>query len=115
MAIAAVLVPLSPLVARVQPLLAVLLAATAAFGQLTWQISLSAIVLDVFPKHLIGTVFGIVAAGSGLGGMLSTRLVGYLVTGYSYTPVFLAMGFLHPVAFLLIRTLRKGRPASHSV
>jgi len=107
MAIAAVLVPLSPLVAHVPtPLYAVLLAATAAFGQLTWQISLSAIVLDVFPKHLIGTVFGIVAAGSGLGGMLSTRAVGYLVTSYSYTPVFLAMGFLHPIAYLIVRSLR---------
>jgi ACS family hexuronate transporter-like MFS transporter len=54
----------------------------------------------------VGTVFGVVAAGSGLGGMISTNLVGHLVTSYSYTPVFLAMGFLHPTAFLLLRTLR---------
>jgi ACS family hexuronate transporter-like MFS transporter len=54
----------------------------------------------------VGTVFGIVAAGSGLGDMISTNLVGRMVTSYSYTPVFLAMGFLHPLAFLLIYSLK---------
>ena len=116
MAIAAVLLPLSPLVPRVSsPLLAVMIAATAVFAHLAWQTSLSTLVVDLYPKRIVGTVFGIVAAGSGLGGMISTNLIGRLVTHYSYTPVFIGMGFLHPLAFLLIRTLRKGRPASHSV
>jgi ACS family hexuronate transporter-like MFS transporter len=107
MRIAAVVLPLSPLVAFAPtPLTAVLLASTAAFAHLCWQISLGAIIVDIFPKHLVGTVFGLVAAGSGLGGMISTNLVGRMVTGYSYTPVFIAMGLLHPVAFLLVRTLR---------
>ena len=34
--------------------------------------------------------------------MISTNLVGRAVTYYSYGPVFLAMGVLHPLAFLLI-------------
>ena len=110
MAIAAVLLPLSPLVPRVSsPLLAVMIAATAAFAHLAWQTSLSTLVVDLYPKRIVGTVFGIVAAGSGLGGMISTNLIGRLVTHYSYTPVFIGMGFLHPLAFLLIRTLRKPR------
>jgi len=107
MGMAAVLLPLSPLVAYVSsPLAAVLIAAIAAFAHLCWQISLGAVVVDVFPKHIVGTVFGLVAAGSGLGGMISTNLVGRVVTEYSYTPVFIAMGFLHPLAFLLVRTLK---------
>jgi ACS family hexuronate transporter-like MFS transporter len=110
MAIAAVVLPLSPIIAHVQsPLAAVLLAGAAAFSHLSWQISLSTLVMDVFPKRLVGTVFGVVAAGSGLGGMISTNLVGHMVTSYSYTPVFLAMGFLHPIAFLLVRTLKNDR------
>jgi ACS family hexuronate transporter-like MFS transporter len=112
MTIAAVVLPLSPLVPHMPtPVLAVLLASTAAFAHLSWQISLSSIVVDLFPKHLVGTVFGIVAAGSGLGGMISTNLVGHMVTSYSYVPVFLAMGFLHPIAFLLIRTVDRKRVA----
>jgi ACS family hexuronate transporter-like MFS transporter len=68
---------------------------------------LSALVVDLVPKRLVGIVFGIVAAGSGLGGMISTNLVGRMVTSYSYTPVFIAMGVLHPLAYLLIRGLRR--------
>jgi MFS transporter, ACS family, hexuronate transporter len=109
MMIAAFVLPLSPFVAHMPtPLLAVLMAATAAFAHMTWQVSLGALIVDLFPQRSLGTVFGLVAAGSGLGGMLSTRLVGLLVTNYSYTPVFLAMGFLHPLAYLLVRQLRHG-------
>jgi ACS family hexuronate transporter-like MFS transporter len=104
MTIAAVLLPVSPLIPYMgTPLLSVLLASVAAFAHLSWQISLSAIIVDAFPQHLVGAAFGIVAAGSGFGGMISTNLVGRLVTDYSYTPVFVAMGFPHVVAFLLIR------------
>lgn len=108
MGFAALLLPLSPLIAHVNSALgAVLIASTAAFAHLAWQTSLSTLIVDLFPKRMVGTVFGIVAAGSGLGGMLSTNLVGHLVTEYSYTPVFLAMGFLHPLAYLLLRVVRR--------
>jgi ACS family hexuronate transporter-like MFS transporter len=113
MTIAAVLLPLSPLVAFAPtPLIAVLFAGTAAFAHLAWQISLSTMIVDLFPKPLVGTVFGLVAAGSGLGGMLSTSLIGQAVTSYSYTPVFIVMGCLHPAAFLLVRTLRTRKEAA---
>ncbi len=103
MAIAAVLLPFGPLVAFVQsPLHAVLIAAVAAFGHMCWQINLGTLIVDIFPQRLVGTVFGLVAAGSGFGGMVSSNLVGRLVTNYSYTPVFLAMGVLHPIAWFLI-------------
>lgn len=112
MTIAAVLLPLSPLMNNVaSPLLAVGIASIAAFAHLAWQISLSTIIVDIYPKPLVGTVFGIVAAGSGLGGMISTNLVGHAVGSYSYAPIFLVMGFLHPVAYLLIRFIRT-RPAT---
>jgi ACS family hexuronate transporter-like MFS transporter len=108
MAAAAMVLPLSPFVAYApSPLAAVLIAGTAAFAHYCWLISLSALVVDLVPKRLVGIVFGIVAAGSGLGGMISTNLVGRMVTSYSYTPVFIAMGVLHPLAYLLIRGLRR--------
>jgi MFS transporter, ACS family, hexuronate transporter len=103
MSLAALLLPLSPLIAFTgSPYVAVAIAAVAAFGHLSWQVTLGALVIDVFPKRGVATVFGLVAAGSGFGGMLSTNLVGRAVTYYSYTPVFIAMGFLHPVAFALV-------------
>jgi ACS family hexuronate transporter-like MFS transporter len=86
--------------------MAVGIASLAAFAHLAWQISLSTMIVDIYPKPFVGTVFGIVAAGSGLGGMISTNLIGRAVTDYSYAPVFLTMGFLHPIAYLLLRTIR---------
>jgi len=108
MAIAALVLPLSPLI-NIAPssLAAVGIAALAAFAHLSWQISLSTIIVDIYPRPLLGTVFGLVAAGSGFGGMLSTNLVGRAVTDYSYAPVFIAMGILHPVAYLLVRSIRQ--------
>jgi ACS family hexuronate transporter-like MFS transporter len=88
---------------------AVLIASIATFGHLSWQTSLSSLILDLYPRRLVGTVFGIVAAGSGLGGLLSTGLVGYAVTHYSYAPVFVAMGIFHPLALLLIRPIGRSK------
>jgi len=38
--------------------------------------------------------------------MLSTNLIGRAVTSYSYEPVFVVMGFLHPIVYLLVRTIQ---------
>lgn len=110
MAVSALLLPLSPLISSVpSPLMAVSIAAIAAFAHMSWLISLSTIIVDIYPKPLVGTVFGLVAAGSGFGGMISTGLVGRAVTFYSYAPVFLVMGFLHPIAYLFILTIGRAR------
>jgi len=111
MTLAAVLLPLSPLInSASSPLMAVGIAAVAAFAHLAWQISLSTLIVDIYPKPMVGTVFGLVAAGSGLGGMISTNLVGRAVTYYSYVPIFVVMGCLHPLAYLMLRGLRKSKP-----
>jgi ACS family hexuronate transporter-like MFS transporter len=107
---AALLAPLGALMALRPPLeIALLLAALVSFCHLTWQVTLTALVVDLIPQRIVATVFGLVAAGSGLGGLLSTDAIGRLVTAYSYAPVFALMAVLHPAAFLLVRTLRRGR------
>lgn len=107
MTLAALLLPISPLVAFApDATTAVLVASVAAFAHLCWQTSLSTLLVDLYPKYLLGTVFGLVAAGSGFGGMVSTNLVGRVITTWSYTPIFIAMGLLHPIAWLMIRTIR---------
>ena len=110
MAISALLLPFSALVAIApSAFAAALIGSLATFGHLSWQTSLSSLILDLYPQRLVGTVFGIVAAGSGLGGLLSTGLVGFAVTHYSYAPVFVVMGVLHPFALLLIWPIRRYR------
>ena len=107
MTVCACLLPLSPIVALSSSVkVALAIASIAALAHLAWQVTLGALIIDLYPSHSVATAFGIVAAGSGLGGMLSTNVVGHLVTSYSYTPVFIIMGVLHPCALLLIRRLR---------
>src|SRR5262245_13844273 len=108
MTVAACLLPLSPLIAFTPSLTVVLaVAAIAAFAHMTWQVTMGALIVDLFPSRSVATVFGLIAAGSGLGGLLSTEVVGRLVTYYSYTPVFVLMGLLHPVALILVRWVKR--------
>ena len=65
--------------------------------------TLSALIVDIWPQRTVATVFGLIAAGSGFGGLLSTDLVGRLITTHSYLPVFALMALLHPCALLLVR------------
>ncbi len=107
---AACLVPLSPLVAFVPSAhLAVLFSSIVVLAHLTWQVTLGTLIVDLYPRVLIATVSGLIATGSGLGGVLSTNVVGHLVSSYSYTPVFAMMGLLHPCALLLVLRVRESK------
>ena len=90
------------------------LVAVMAMAHLTWIVTLTTLAVDLFPAEKIGTIFGIIAAGSGLGGMLFTNLVGHLVTYFSYTPVFMLMSCLHPVALILIWRVARRAAAGES-
>jgi ACS family hexuronate transporter-like MFS transporter len=86
--------------------LALACAAAVALGHLAWQVTIGALIVDLYPQPSIATAFGIVAAGSGFGGLLSTGIIGQLVTSYSYTPVFVGMAALHPLALALVWRVR---------
>ena len=108
MTAAACLIPLGVFVAVAPSAQAAVWAAMlVAFAHLVWQVVMGALIVDLAPPARVATVFGVVAAGSGFGGLISNELVGRLVTSWSYTPVFVVMGFLHPLALLLIWQVRK--------
>jgi ACS family hexuronate transporter-like MFS transporter len=101
----------------------------AVMASLAWLINISSLVLDVVPKHSLGTVFSIVAAGSTIGGIMmntivasmvsgpSTKAAGFLdkglhallspildaVQGQGYAWWFIIMAFLHPVGWLILK------------
>jgi ACS family hexuronate transporter-like MFS transporter len=108
--IAAVGVLVGPFVPFATSLPIVLLcAAGVALAHLAWQVTLSALIVDRYPTSSLATAFGLIAAGSGFGGMVSTGVVGYMVTNYSYTPVFVGMAVLHPLALALVWFVRDER------
>jgi ACS family hexuronate transporter-like MFS transporter len=92
--------PLAP--GRAWPLA---LASLFAFAHMAWLTCATTLSVDIFPASIIGSAHGAIGAGSSLGGLLSTVVVGWLVTEYSYQPVFLLMSFLHPLALLWLLPL----------
>jgi ACS family hexuronate transporter-like MFS transporter len=108
--LAAVGVLVGPFVPFATSLPIVLLCAGGvALAHLAWQVTLSALIVDRYPSSSLATAFGLIAAGSGFGGMVSTGVVGYMVTHYSYTPVFVGMAVLHPLALVLVWFVRDER------
>jgi ACS family hexuronate transporter-like MFS transporter len=108
---AALLVPLSPLAAFVSSAgAAIFIAALIALAHMAWLVTLTATLVELYPQQQIGKAAGLVAMGSGFGGMLSSEAVGYLVTHGGYTPVFCIMALLHPVAIALLWRVFSGQP-----
>jgi MFS transporter, ACS family, hexuronate transporter len=85
------------------------LGALVAFAHLVFQINIGVLVVDLFPMRYMATVFGLIAAGSALGGLLSTQLVGQLASTHAYGAIFLLMGMLHPLALAVAWGSLRGR------
>lgn len=60
----------------------------------------------------MATCFGIVAAGSAVGGILMNKVVVYLVANYTYGPWFSIMAFLHPLAWVMLFLVIRGRKSA---
>ncbi len=99
MSFSAIAVLISPL-AYLSPSawVTVLCGSIVALAHMSWLINLSAALLDIFPANLVGKAFGLVAAGSALGGMISSEIIGYFVTHGGYGPAFVLMACMHPIA-----------------
>ncbi len=57
---------------------------------------------DVFPRNVLGSIWGLASMGSGFGGMIFALLTGWLVDRYSYSPVFIGFGLMPLVCVLII-------------
>lgn len=107
MLICAALVPCAALIPHAGSVPLVLaLGMVAIFAHLAWLVNLSALIVDLVPRPSLGFAFGVIATGSSLGGMMMNKAVGSLVTHASYDPAFSLMLLLHPLAWLLLWTLR---------
>lgn len=103
MLLAALLLPLSPFAGFVRSsTLCVAIACVLAMAHMVWLVNLTATIVELFPLSQLGRAAGLIAAGSGFGGMISSELIAHIVTGHGYGMVFLAMGILHLLALALL-------------
>ncbi|MES2307664.1 MAG: MFS transporter [Verrucomicrobiota bacterium] len=98
----------------------------ATFGYTGYTANTLAFPADVFPKNMVGSVWGLASMGSGIGGMLFSWLSGWLIDRYGYLPVFIGYGIMPVLAvsivLFFVGPLRpdpefseRGEPGAHEV
>lgn len=108
MLLCACLTPLTAFIALAPTVNGALAAAmVVTLAHMAWMINGSTLVTDLIPQEKLATVFGVVAAGSTLGGMVMNSLVGNTVGALGYRPTFFALSGLHLIAFVILSTTLK--------
>jgi ACS family hexuronate transporter-like MFS transporter len=104
MLFSAALVPISFAVPFVPTLAAVIATCMViTFAVTSWLSNLTSLVIDVTPKPILGTAFGLIACGSAVGGVVMNQGVGWMFTHHLYSECFYVMAFVHPLAYLVLR------------
>lgn len=85
---------------------AVLLVGLAAAAHQGWSANIFTTASDMFPRRAVGSVVGIGGMAGAIGGMLISKVVGYVLewTG-SYVPVFIIAASAYLIALLVIHLL----------
>jgi ACS family hexuronate transporter-like MFS transporter len=78
-----------------------------AFAFQSWIVNVHTIPSDTFPKQDVGSVFGIGGVAAGVASMLFQPLVGLMADRGSYTPVFVMVGAMAPLAAILFLAIMR--------
>jgi ACS family hexuronate transporter-like MFS transporter len=86
--------------------IAVLLVGLAAGAHQGWSANLFTTTSDMFPRRAVGSIVGIGGMAGAIGGMLISKIVGYILqsTG-SYVPIFIIAGSAYLAALAIINLL----------
>lgn len=79
------------------------------FGHAFWVSNIQALPTDLFHGGEMGTATGFSGMGGAVGGILANLGTGYIVTHYSYAPVFLMAGLMHPLSAIIVYSLLPDR------
>lgn len=102
MGIATALMPASLFITSSPLSLAIVFFSMAMFGHQFFSTLLQTICTDLFPNKVVGSVSGLAGGVGCFGAMLFSLLAGQLIQHIGYSSVFIIIGLMHPLAFLLI-------------
>jgi MFS transporter, ACS family, hexuronate transporter len=102
--------PLSALAAAAHDLwVTVALISLATASHQAWSANLFTVASDVFPKRAVASVVGFGAMCGGIGGLFMNLIAGGMLQWLgTYAPLFIFAGLMHPLAWILLRTLVRG-------
>jgi ACS family hexuronate transporter-like MFS transporter len=103
--------PISALAARTHDLwLTVALISVATASHQAWSANLFTVVSDTFPQRAVASVVGFGAMCGGIGGLFMNLIAGGMLQWLgTYTPLFIFAGIMHPLAWVTLRLLLRGR------
>lgn len=84
---------------------AVFLMSILMFAHGFWITNYMTMIGDMFPGRVVATVVGLTGTAGGIGGFLTSPLIGRVVQSFSFAPVFIAAGLIYPVSALIILAL----------
>ncbi|MBZ5516563.1 MAG: MFS transporter, partial [Acidobacteriia bacterium] len=74
----------------------------ATFGQQAWSANIITLPADLFPSKVVASVYGLSALSSSFGAMVFMLLIGWVVDHFSYAPIFVTVGLMHPLAAAVV-------------
>jgi len=94
---AAILAPRAPTAG-----LAIAAVCFVVFGHAVWVSNLLTLPADLFKPHEVGTGAGFSGMGGAISGIVASLCTGYVVMRFSYQPIFLLAGLVHPLAMAMV-------------
>jgi ACS family hexuronate transporter-like MFS transporter len=82
--------------------LAIAATCIVVLGHAIWIANLLTLPADIFKVNEVGTATGLSGMAGSIGGTFANLLTGYVVTQFSYLPMFIWAGLMHPLALLMI-------------
>jgi MFS transporter, ACS family, aldohexuronate transporter len=71
-------------------------------GHSIWVGNLMTLPADLFPSNEVATAAGFSGMGGAIGGALAFWFTGSIISHFSYLPIFICAGLMHPTAILLV-------------
>lgn len=106
--ISACLAPLGMLTTRVHlAATSIFLVAVMGFVAFSWFINTAAVIPDLFPENVVGSVLGFMGTAGTGGAALFSVLTGFLLSKYSFGIVFAIAGTMHLLASAILSLLLK--------
>jgi ACS family hexuronate transporter-like MFS transporter len=93
----AIFAPLAPTAG-----LAIAAMCVVVMGHAIWVTNLMTLPADLFPSGAVAKAAGFSGMGGAVAGALANWFTGSVVAHFSYLPIFIAAGLLHPIAMLLL-------------
>jgi ACS family hexuronate transporter-like MFS transporter len=89
--------------------MAIAITCVVVFGHAVWVSNLLTLPADIFRQKEVGTAAGFSGMGGAIGGAMANLATGYIVTRFTFLPIFIWAGLMHPISLLLVWWLLPAR------